>query len=132
MSFAFYCALGEWKLFLVGFDILFVLARFFGLLLPLLSFPCSGFVAMLPDKPLFLFWFSWLINLRLHWALSFGLGGIVGPGGEELAQRFVPVVFASDGLVEGFYDPDAYNPEQGKFRTGLEFDPERTRQGYTD
>jgi hypothetical protein len=44
----------------------------------------------------------------------------------------VPVVFASDGLVEGFYDPDAYNPEEGKFRTGLQFDPERTRQGYTD
>lgn len=37
------------------------------------------------------------------------------------------MVFASDGLVEGFHDPDAYNPEQGKFRTGLEFDPEQTR-----
>ncbi|KAL9352434.1 hypothetical protein Peur_055114 [Populus x canadensis] len=97
---------------------------------------------MLPDKPLFLFWFTWLINLCLHWALDFGLGRTVGLGwlsvrlsslgGEELAQRFVPVVFTSDGLVEGFYDPDAYNPEQGKFRTGLQFDPERTRQGYTD
>lgn len=42
------------------------------------------------------------------------------------------MVFASDGLVEGFYDPDAYNPEESKFRTGLQFDPERTRQGYTD
>uniref|UniRef100_A0A7N2KLU7 Uncharacterized protein n=1 Tax=Quercus lobata TaxID=97700 RepID=A0A7N2KLU7_QUELO len=32
-----------------------------------------------------------------------------------------------DGLVEGFYDPDAYNPKEGKFIMGLQFHPERMR-----
>ena len=42
------------------------------------------------------------------------------------------MVFASDGLVEGLYDRDAYNPKEGKFRMGVRFDPERMRQDYTD
>ncbi|RZC61404.1 hypothetical protein C5167_023160 [Papaver somniferum] len=49
-------------------------------------------------------------------------------GVKRLAQRFVPMAFAADGLVEGFYDPDAYNPEEGKFITGLQFHPERMRK----
>ncbi|OIT27406.1 PREDICTED: uncharacterized protein LOC109213991 [Nicotiana attenuata] len=48
-------------------------------------------------------------------------------GVKKLAQRFVPMAFANDGLVEGFYDPDAYNPEEGKFIMGLQFHPERMR-----
>ncbi|KAJ6867292.1 hypothetical protein NC652_038496 [Populus alba x Populus x berolinensis] len=50
----------------------------------------------------------------------------------ELAQRFVPMAFAPDGLIEGFYDPDACNPEEGKFIMGLQFHPERMRQDDTD
>ncbi|KAK4490556.1 hypothetical protein RD792_001238 [Penstemon davidsonii] len=49
-------------------------------------------------------------------------------GVKRLAQRFVPMAFAPDGLVEGFYDPDAYNPEEGKFIMGLQFHPERMRR----
>ncbi|KAK9020382.1 hypothetical protein V6N11_010406 [Hibiscus sabdariffa] len=49
-------------------------------------------------------------------------------GVKRLAQRFVPLAFAPDGLIEGFYDPDAYNPEEGKFIMGLQFHPERMRQ----
>ena len=49
-------------------------------------------------------------------------------GVKRLAQRFVPMAFAPDGLIEGFYDPDAYNPEEGKFIMGLQFHPERMRQ----
>ncbi|KAK9276015.1 hypothetical protein L1049_005546 [Liquidambar formosana] len=49
-------------------------------------------------------------------------------GVDRLAQRFVPMAFAPDGLVEGFYDPNAYNPEEGKFIMGLQFHPERMRQ----
>ncbi|KAF8399075.1 hypothetical protein HHK36_014941 [Tetracentron sinense] len=48
-------------------------------------------------------------------------------GVKRLAQRFVPMAFAPDGLIEGFYDPDAYNPEEGKFIMGLQFHPERMR-----
>lgn len=48
-------------------------------------------------------------------------------GVKRLAQRFVPMAFAPDGLVEGFYDPDAYNPDEGKFIMGLQFHPERMR-----
>ncbi|KAL5726533.1 hypothetical protein ACHQM5_009571 [Ranunculus cassubicifolius] len=53
-------------------------------------------------------------------------------GVKRLAQRFVPMAFAPDGLVEGFYDPDAYNPEEGKFIMGLQFHPERMRHPETD
>ncbi|KAL0395917.1 UNVERIFIED_CONTAM: putative glutamine amidotransferase GAT1 [Sesamum calycinum] len=38
------------------------------------------------------------------------------------------MAFAPDGLIEGFYDPDAYNPEEGKFIMGLQFHPERMRK----
>lgn len=53
-------------------------------------------------------------------------------GVKRLAQRFVPMAFAPDGLVEGFYDPDAYNPEEGKFIMGLQFHPERMRRPDTE
>ncbi|KAL2509665.1 Class I glutamine amidotransferase-like superfamily protein [Forsythia ovata] len=53
-------------------------------------------------------------------------------GVKRLAQRFIPMAFAPDGLIEGFYDPDAYNPEEGKFIMGLQFHPERMRQGESD
>ena len=42
------------------------------------------------------------------------------------------MAFAPDGLIEGFYDPDACNPEEGKFIMGLQFHPERMRQDDTD
>ncbi|KAL5573154.1 hypothetical protein UlMin_022751 [Ulmus minor] len=53
-------------------------------------------------------------------------------GVKKLAQRFVPMAFAPDGLIEGFYDPDAYNPEEGKFIMGLQFHPERMRKPDSD
>ncbi|WCJ24473.1 Class I glutamine amidotransferase-like superfamily protein [Euphorbia peplus] len=53
-------------------------------------------------------------------------------GVKKLAQRFVPMAFAPDGLIEGFYDPDVYNPEEGKFIMGLQFHPERMRRQDTD
>ncbi|XP_004492963.1 putative glutamine amidotransferase GAT1_2.1 [Cicer arietinum] len=53
-------------------------------------------------------------------------------GVKRLAQRFLPMAFAHDGLVEGFYDPDAYNPEEGKFIMGLQFHPERMRKVDSD
>ncbi|WVZ72171.1 hypothetical protein U9M48_020675 [Paspalum notatum var. saurae] len=49
-------------------------------------------------------------------------------GVRRLAQRFAPMAFAPDGLVEGFYDPDAYSPAEGKFIMGLQFHPERMRK----
>ncbi|KAF2317806.1 hypothetical protein GH714_041120 [Hevea brasiliensis] len=53
-------------------------------------------------------------------------------GVKKLAQRFVLMAFAPDGLVEGFYDPDGYNPEEGKFIMGLQFHPERMRHQDSD
>ncbi|KAK9115443.1 hypothetical protein Syun_022240 [Stephania yunnanensis] len=53
-------------------------------------------------------------------------------GVKILAQRFVPMAFAPDGLIEGFYDPDVFNPEEGKFIMGLQFHPERMRHPDTD
>ncbi|KAL6007573.1 hypothetical protein ACLOJK_033071 [Asimina triloba] len=53
-------------------------------------------------------------------------------GVKRLAERFIPMAFAPDGLIEGFYDPDAYNPEEGKFIMGLQFHPERMRKSDSD
>ncbi|CAH9105559.1 unnamed protein product [Cuscuta europaea] len=53
-------------------------------------------------------------------------------GVKKLAQRFVPMAFAPDGLIEGFYDPDCYDPGQGKFIMGLQFHPERMRKSDSD
>jgi gamma-glutamyl-gamma-aminobutyrate hydrolase PuuD len=53
-------------------------------------------------------------------------------GVKRLAERFVPMAFAPDGLVEGFYDPDAYNPHEGKFIMGLQFHPERMRKNGSE
>lgn len=53
-------------------------------------------------------------------------------GVRRLAERFVPMALAPDGLIEGFYDPDAYNPGEGKFIMGLQFHPERMRKEGSD
>jgi gamma-glutamyl-gamma-aminobutyrate hydrolase PuuD len=53
-------------------------------------------------------------------------------GVRRLAQRFVPMAIAPDGLVEGFYDPDTYNPGEGRFIVGLQFHPERMRKPGSD
>jgi hypothetical protein len=51
-------------------------------------------------------------------------------GVKRLAERFQPMAYAPDGLVEAFYDPDVYNPEEGKFILGLQFHPERMRHEH--
>jgi hypothetical protein len=43
-----------------------------------------------------------------------------------------PTSVGPDGLVEGFYDPNNYNPEEGKFIMGLQFHPERMRNQDSD
>ncbi|KAH7282036.1 hypothetical protein KP509_35G009200 [Ceratopteris richardii] len=46
-------------------------------------------------------------------------------GVKRLAARFKPMAFSPCGLIEAFYDPDAYDPQEGKFIVGLQFHPER-------
>ncbi|VVA91397.1 unnamed protein product [Arabis nemorensis] len=53
-------------------------------------------------------------------------------GVKRLAKRFVPMAYALDGLIEGFYDPNRYEPEQGEFLMGLQFHPERMRLSGSD
>jgi gamma-glutamyl-gamma-aminobutyrate hydrolase PuuD len=45
-------------------------------------------------------------------------------GIRELATRFRPMAHADDGLIEGFYDPEA------EFVMGLQFHPERMLKDY--
>ncbi|XP_010554430.1 PREDICTED: uncharacterized protein LOC104824153 [Tarenaya hassleriana] len=53
-------------------------------------------------------------------------------GVKRLAERFVAMAHAGDGLIEGFYDPNWYEPEEGKFMMGLQFHPERMRLSSSD
>jgi gamma-glutamyl-gamma-aminobutyrate hydrolase PuuD len=53
-------------------------------------------------------------------------------GVKRLAQRFVPMAYAPDGLIEGFYDPNRYDPKEGQFLMGLQFHPERMRLPGSD
>lgn len=48
---------------------------------------------------------------------------------KKLAERFRPMAFAPDGLLEAFYDP-SYDPERGNFVVGLQFHPERMLSDY--
>jgi len=50
-------------------------------------------------------------------------------GVKKLAPRFSPMAYAADGLIEAFYDPTLFEPESGKFVLGLQFHPERLRDG---
>ncbi|KAH7441026.1 hypothetical protein KP509_03G022000 [Ceratopteris richardii] len=48
-------------------------------------------------------------------------------GVKRLAARFKPMAVSPCGLIEAFYDPDVFCPEDGKFIVGLQFHPERMR-----
>ncbi|XP_015962977.1 putative glutamine amidotransferase GAT1_2.1 [Arachis duranensis] len=70
----------------------------------------------------------WFKDSLEHGGMNILVNSYHHQGVKRLAQRFVPMAFAPDGLIEGFYDPDAYNPEEGKFIMGLQFHPERMRK----
>ncbi|CAA7046412.1 unnamed protein product [Microthlaspi erraticum] len=53
-------------------------------------------------------------------------------GVKRLAKRFEPMAYAPDGLIEGFYDRNRYDPEEGQFLMGLQFHPERMRLSGSD
>ncbi|PKU85371.1 putative glutamine amidotransferase GAT1_2.1 [Dendrobium catenatum] len=53
-------------------------------------------------------------------------------GVKRLAERFRVMALAKDGLVEGFYDPEVFDVEKGKFLMGLQFHPERMRKNGSD
>lgn len=46
-------------------------------------------------------------------------------GYSKLAERFKPMAYAPDGLIEAYYDPKMYDPSEGKYIVGLQFHPER-------
>lgn len=73
-------------------------------------------VEVVHDTPLFE-WFDGLDQLNVN---SYHHQGI-----RNLADRFMPMAFAPDGLVEAYFDPECYQPNDGKFIVGLQFHPER-------
>lgn len=85
-------------------------------------------VKVVENTPLHL----WFKDSLKEGKMEIGVNSYHHQGVKRLAERFVPMAFATDGLVEGFYDPDAYNPEEGKFIMGLQFHPERMRQPDSD
>ncbi|XP_044409203.1 putative glutamine amidotransferase GAT1_2.1 [Triticum aestivum] len=79
-------------------------------------------VRILPGTPLH-YWFEHGEDNEVITVSSYHHQGV-----RQLAKRFVPMALTPDGLVEGFYDPDAYCPGEGKFIMGLQFQPERMRK----
>jgi gamma-glutamyl-gamma-aminobutyrate hydrolase PuuD len=79
-------------------------------------------VRVLPGTPLH-HWFAESLDDQAMMVNSYHRRGV-----RRLAERFVPMALAPDGLVEGFYDPNAYSPGEGKFIMGLQFQPERMRK----
>ncbi|XP_076952556.1 putative glutamine amidotransferase GAT1_2.1 [Bidens hawaiensis] len=84
-------------------------------------------VSIVEDTPLH----QWFKD-SLHDDMEIKVNSYHHQGVKRLAQRFKPMAYAPDGLVEGFYDPDVYNPEEGKFIMGLQFHPERMRKPNSD
>lgn len=39
---------------------------------------------------------------------------------KQLASSLSPMGWSPDGIIEGLYDKEAYNPNEGKFRVGLQ------------
>ncbi|XP_010922331.1 putative glutamine amidotransferase GAT1_2.1 isoform X1 [Elaeis guineensis] len=81
-------------------------------------------VRVVEDTPLH----SWFRESLEQGRMEIEVNSYHHQGVKMLAERFVPMAFAPDGLIEGFFDPDAYNPEEGKFIMGLQFHPERMRR----
>lgn len=76
-------------------------------------------VTIVPNTPLH----EWFNGMRLLQVNSYHHQGV-----DRLADRFQPMAFSPDGLIEGFYDPDMCNPEEGRFTVGLQFHPERMQK----
>eukprot|EP01012_Entosiphon_sulcatum_P034383 TRINITY_DN4360_c0_g1_i3.p1 TRINITY_DN4360_c0_g1~~TRINITY_DN4360_c0_g1_i3.p1 ORF type:complete len:356 (-),score=77.93 TRINITY_DN4360_c0_g1_i3:648-1715(-) len=49
-------------------------------------------------------------------------------GYKKLAPGLKPMAHSDDGLIEGMYDAEWYDPPAGKFRVGLQFHPERMQE----
>lgn len=73
-------------------------------------------ISVVRDTPLAR-WFDGADELQVN---SYHHQGI-----KRLATRFEVMGRSPDGLVEGFYDPKHFDPEEGKFLIGLQFHPER-------
>ncbi|KAH7528157.1 hypothetical protein FEM48_Zijuj05G0042000 [Ziziphus jujuba var. spinosa] len=74
----------------------------------------------------------WFKDSLDHGSMEILVNSYHHQGVKKLAKRFVPMAFAPDGLVEGFYDPNVYNAQEGKFLVGLQFHPERMRKIDSD
>ncbi|KAH9321329.1 hypothetical protein KI387_015968 [Taxus chinensis] len=86
-------------------------------------------LAVLDNTPLHL-WFRDSFNP--HNNLQMMVNSYHHQGIKRLAERFKAMAYAPDGLIEAFYDPNAYDPEEGKFIVGLQFHPERMRRNDDD
>ncbi|KAF7020665.1 hypothetical protein CFC21_033734 [Triticum aestivum] len=84
-------------------------------------------VRVLPGTPLYDWFAESLLDGDQLMVNSYHHQGV-----RRLAERFVPMAHAPDGLIEGFYDPEVYNPGEGKFIMGLQFHPERMRKEGSD
>ncbi|KAH9321332.1 hypothetical protein KI387_015971, partial [Taxus chinensis] len=86
-------------------------------------------LAVLDNTPLHL-WFQ--DSFKPHNNLQIMVNSYHHQGQKRLAERFKAMAYAPDGLIEAFYDPNAYDPEKGKFIAGLQFHPERMRRNDDD
>lgn len=69
--------------------------------------------------------------LSLPVALRLPVNSYHHQGVRKLASRFKPMAISEpEGLIEGFWDPQYCDPEQGKFLVGIQYHPERMTEEH--
>lgn len=74
----------------------------------------------------------WFQDSLCHRSRDISVSSYHRQGVKKLANGFVPMAFAPDGLIEGFYDPNSHNSQKSKFLVELQFHPERIRKPHSD
>ena len=87
-------------------------------------------LSVLPHTPLAGWFREEFQGLKKYAAVELSVNSYHHQGIRTLAPGLQPLCYDPDGLVEGFYDPGMYDPENGKYRVGLQWHPERMMHDY--
>mmetsp|Transcript_4527 Transcript_4527/g.7311 ORF Transcript_4527/g.7311 Transcript_4527/m.7311 type:complete len:359 (+) Transcript_4527:103-1179(+) len=86
-------------------------------------------ISVLPNTPLSE-WFHEEFSGRENESIELSVNSYHHQGIKKLAPGLEPLCHSLDGLLEGYYDPKFFDPENGRFRVGLQWHPERMMDDY--